>query len=208
MKFHIGAKFKPTRDCNADDVVFIFDRMGNPAQPFHKLVRGQTFGYYLDMGLDRIIDKVEKINENMVRFKLKYVKSPFLADLVMYFASIYSAEYADHLQKAGTPSLLDRDPIGTEPFEFVSYQKDAVIRYKVFDTYWDGHPKIDNLIFAITPDASVRFAKLKANECQVMSYPKPADLATMKTNKDINLIAKPGMNIGYIAFNVEKTVRQ
>ncbi|PUA19636.1 ABC transporter substrate-binding protein [Glaciimonas sp. PCH181] len=204
VKFHSNTKFKPSRDFNADDVVFTFDRMGDPANPYHTLARGQTFGYYLDMGLDRIIDKVEKVDDNTVRFKLKHPESPFLADLVMYFASIYSAEYAGQLQKAGTPELLDRDPIGTGPFEFVSYQKDAVIRYKAFDAYWDGRPKIDNLIFAITPDASVRFAKLKANECQVMSYPKPADLAAMKADKDINLISKPGMNIGYIAFNVDK----
>ena len=36
------------------------------------------------------------------------------------------------------------------------YQKDAVIRYKAFPEYWGGKAKIDDLVFAITPDASVR----------------------------------------------------
>jgi dipeptide transport system substrate-binding protein len=31
--------------------------------------------------------------------------------------------------------------------------------------------KIDNLIFAITTDASVRMQKLKKNECQVTLFP-------------------------------------
>ncbi len=204
VKFHSNAKFKPTRDFNADDVVFTFSRMGDPKNPYNKLAVGQTFGYYLDMGLDKIIDKVEKVDDNTVVFKLKHAEAPFLADLVMSFASIYSAEYAGNMQKQNNMTAIDTDPIGTGPFEFVSYQKDAVIRYKAFDAYWNGRPKLDSLIYAITPDASVRYAKLKANECQVMSYPKPADLALMKADANVNLISKPGMNIGYIAFNVNK----
>ena len=56
-----------------------------------------------------------------------------MADMAMDFASILSAEYADKMMAAGTPDVIDREPIGTGPFQFVSYQKDAVIRYKAFD---------------------------------------------------------------------------
>ena len=71
---------------------------------------------------------------------------------------------------------------------FVDYQTDAVIRYKAFPAYWGGKQKIDQLVFAITPDASVRYAKLKKNECQVMPYPNPADLPQMRKEANINLI--------------------
>jgi dipeptide transport system substrate-binding protein len=204
VKFHSSAKFKPTRDFNADDVLFSFNRMGDPSHPFHKLAAGQSFGYYLDMGMDKIIDKVEKVDDSTVVFKLKHPEAPFIADLGMDFASILSAEYADNMKKAGTPEVIDREPIGTGPFQFVSYQKDAVIRYKAFDPYWGGRPKLDNLIYAITPDASVRYAKLKANECQVMAFPKPADIELMKADPAITMMTKPGLNVGYISFNVEK----
>ena len=80
------------------------------------------------------------------------------------------------------PTSIDREPIGTGPFQFVSYQKDAVIRYKAFDQHWGGRPKIDNLVYAITTDASVRYAKLKTGECHVMAFPKPADVALMKND--------------------------
>jgi hypothetical protein len=89
--------------------------------------------------------------------------------------------------------------VGTGPFQFVSYQKDAVIRYKAFDAYWGGRPKIDNLVFAITTDASVRFAKLKTGECHVMAFPKPADIALMKADPNITLVQQNGLNVGYIA---------
>ena len=103
--------------------------------------------------------------------------------------------------KAGTPQKVDLQPVGTGPFQLVVYQRDAVIRYKAHPDYWAGKAAIDTLIFAITPDASVRYLKLKAGECQIMSFPHPADLAAMKKNKGINLMEKDGLNIGYLAYN-------
>ena len=204
VKFHSNARFKPTRELNADDILFSFNRMADPKHPFHATMVGQTFAYYEDMGLDKIVARVEKLDPMTVRFHLKHAEAPFLADLAMDFASILSAEYAERMLAAGTPEVIDREPIGTGPFQFVSYQKDAVIRYKAFDAHWDGRPKLDNLIYAITPDASVRYAKLKANECQVMAFPKPADIAAMKADKNIVMMTKEGLNIGYVGFNVEK----
>ncbi|MFT5961855.1 MAG: dipeptide transport system substrate-binding protein [Burkholderiaceae bacterium] len=204
VKFHSSAKFKPTRDMNADDIVFTYNRMADPQHPFHKNTPGTTYAYFEDMGMNKIVDKIEKVDAMTVRFKLLHPEAPFLADLAMDFNSVQSAEYADKMKAAGTPEVIDREPIGTGPFQFVSYRKDAVIRYKAFDTYWGGRPKIDNLIYAITPDASVRYAKLKAGECHVMAFPKPADIALMKADPELTLYSKEGLNIGYVAFNVEK----
>jgi dipeptide transport system substrate-binding protein len=204
VKFHSSARFKPSRDFNADDVLFSFNRMADVNHPFHQLATGASFSYFLDMGMDKIVDKVSKADAYTVVFKLKHPEAPFIANLGMDFASILSAEYADKMKAAGTPEVIDREPVGTGPFQFVSYQKDAVIRYKAFDAYWDGRPKLDNLVFAITPDASVRYAKLKANECQVMAFPKPADIELMKADPAITLLSKEGLNVGYISFNVEK----
>ncbi len=67
--------------------------------------------------------------------------------------------------------------------------------------YWEGKAPIDNLIFAITPDASVRYQKLKAGECQVMAYPNPADLPTMKADPKLQVLEQEGLNVGYFAYN-------
>ncbi|MEX9626573.1 ABC transporter substrate-binding protein, partial [Proteus mirabilis] len=99
---------------------------------------------------------------------------------------------------------VDLNPIGTGPFQLQQYQKDSRILYKANDKYWGKKPDIDRLVFSITPDASVRYAKLQKNECQAMPYPNPADIAKMKQNNDIQLLEQPGLNVGYISFNVEK----
>ncbi|HEY9550162.1 MAG TPA: ABC transporter substrate-binding protein, partial [Kiloniellaceae bacterium] len=126
------------------------------------------------------------------------------ANLAMDFASILSAEYAEKMMEAGTPEQVDLEPVGTGPFQLVAYQKDAVIRYKSNPDYWKGKAAIDNLIFAITPDASVRYQKLKAGECHVMPYPNPADIEAMKSDPDINLLQQEGLNVGYLAYNTQE----
>jgi dipeptide transport system substrate-binding protein len=204
VKFHSNANFKPTRDFNADDVVFSWNRMADDNHPFHKMTAGQTFSYFDDMGMKNIVDNVQKIDDYTVRFNLKRPEAPFLADMAMDFASILSQEYFDAMQKKGTPNAADVYPIGTGPFEYVSYQKDATIRYKAFDQYWKGRPKIDSLVYSITRDPTARYAKLKTGECQVMAFPKPADLDEMKKDASLSVQQKEGLNIGYIAFNTEK----
>jgi len=203
VKFHTTKLFKPTRDFNADDVIFTFERQGNPKHPYHK-VSGGVYEYFNAMDMPKLIKKIEKVNDYKVIFHLNRPEAPFIANIAMDFASIFSAEYADKMMKAGTPEKVDFEPVGTGPFQMVSYQKDSLIRYISNKKYWQGPAKIDKLVFAITPDASVRYAKLKAGECHVMPYPNPADLAQMRKDKDINLMEQEGLNVGYLAFNNEK----
>lgn len=203
VKFQSNKDFKPTRDMNADDVLFSFERQMNDKHPYHN-VSNLGYEYFIGMDMQNILDHVEKVDEYTVRFHLKQPNAPFLANLGMDFASILSQEYADAMLKAGSPDKVDKNPIGTGPFEFVSYKKDASIRYKAFNDYWKGRSKIDRLVFAITPDASVRYAKLQKGECQIMPYPNPADIDQMKNEKNINVLEKAGLNIGYLAFNTKK----
>jgi dipeptide transport system substrate-binding protein len=202
VKFHTTEWFKPTRELNADDVIFTFDRMINKENAFQKAVPA-SFEYASDMGLPENIVKLEKPDAMTVRITLKTVDAAFLADLAMDFASIHSAEYADQLLKAGKGIDLNTRPVGTGPFVFKRYEKDAQIRYAAFDAYWAGKAKIDNLIFAITVDSAVRAQKLKAGECQVSSYPKPAEVEVLKKDPKIKLQSLNGLNVGYLSLNVK-----
>ncbi|PWR22113.1 ABC transporter substrate-binding protein [Zavarzinia compransoris] len=203
VKFHTGKTFTPTRDFNADDVLFSFNRMWKKDHPYHG-VSGGAYDYFGDMGMADMLASIDKVDDYTVRFVLTKPNAPFIANLAMDFATILSAEYADALLKAGTPEKLDQEPIGTGAFSFVQYQKDAIIRFKANDAYWAGKPKLDSLIFAITPDASTRWAKLKAGECHIAPYPNPQDLETMKATPGVTLMQQPGLNVGYLAFNTEK----
>ncbi|MGL4957737.1 MAG: ABC transporter substrate-binding protein [Plesiomonas sp.] len=203
VKFHSNKLFTPMRDFNADDVVYSLMRQKDANHPYHK-VSGGTYEYFQGMDMQNLIGSVEKVDDYTVRITLTRPEAPFLANLAMDFASILSAEYADKMLAAKTPEKVDLEPIGTGPFTFAQYQKDSTIRFRAFPEYWEGKAQVDKLVFSITPDAAVRFAKLQKGECQVMPYPNPADLAQMKQDPQINLLTQEGLNVGYLAFNTEK----
>ncbi|NJM31081.1 MAG: ABC transporter substrate-binding protein [Rhizobiales bacterium] len=204
VKFHSGVNgFTPTRDLNAEDVIWSFERMWKADHPYAK-VSGGSYDYFNDMGMPDSLASIEKGADDLtVVMKLKEPNAPIIANLGMDFATIHSAEYAKFLMDKGTPEQFDQIPVGTGSFQFVDYQKDAVIRFKAFDG-WAGKPKVDDLIYAITPDPTARYAKLKANECQVMIAPNPADLDAMSKDPDINLMSQAGLNIGYLSINAQK----
>ncbi len=203
VKWHSNKTFKPTRNFNADDVIFSFERQWKDANPYHK-VSGGGYDYFSDMDMPKLLKSIDKVDDYTVRFVLNEPNAPFLADLAMDFATIQSKEYADALLKAGHPEMIDQDPIGTGPFEFVQYVKDATIRYKAFPAYYGSKAKVDTLVYSINKDPSVRVAKLKANECQIAFGPRPADVPGLKADKNVNVMAQAGLNIGYIGMNTKK----
>ncbi len=179
VKFNSNKYFTPTRDFNAEDVVFTVMRQKDPANPYHK-VSGGNYEYFTDMGLDKLITKVEAVDEHHVRFTLSQPNAAFVADWAMDFASILSAEYADAMLKKGTPEYVDNWPIGTGPFALQQYKQDSLIRYIANPHYWQGEVASKHLIFSITPDPQTRLAKLKTNECQIIPAPLPEQRRTTR----------------------------
>lgn len=203
VSFHSGFGFKPTRSFNTDDVLFSFHRQSDPSHPYHK-VGGGHFHYFNNMGMGKIIKEIKKISPTKIEFVLHRKEAPFLSDLAMDFTSIHSAEYAQFLMDSKKSEKFDLEPIGTGPFAFESYQKDSVIKYKGFENYWDGKPKIDRLIFAITIEPSLRLQKLLANECQLSPQIDQADVDKVRNNSKLKLFEIEALNVGYVALNTQK----
>jgi dipeptide transport system substrate-binding protein len=204
VKFHSGVGgFKPSRDFNADDVLFSFNRQWKEDHPYAK-VSGGKYDYFSDMDMPKLLASLDKVDERTVKMVLNEPNAAILANLAMDFAAIHSAEYADFLAKANKKEQFDQVPVGTGPFSFVVYQKDAVIRFKAHKTYWGEKALVDDLVYAITPDAGARYSKLKAGECHFSVYPRPADLPEMQKDAALKVISQPGLNIAYWAFNHEK----
>ncbi len=207
VRWQSNTAFKPGRPFNANDVVFTFNRMADKAAPYHGL--DSAYPEFLDL-LEPAFKAVRKLDEHTVAIDLKQPYAPLLNALSMQPFSISSAEYADAMQRAGTPEQLDRSPIGTGPFQFVQYQRDSTVRFRAFPDYWGkaaGSPRtarVDNLVFTITPDPAIRYAKLRAGECQVARYPNPADLDAMRADPALRVQESPIAAISYISFRTDR----
>ncbi len=204
VQFQVTDYFKPARALNADDVVFTFNRMLDANHPWHKIAGPSGFPHAQSMGLATLIKSVSKVDNSTVKFELSEPNATFLPILTMGFASIYSAEYADQLAKAGKQADLNAKPIGTGPFVLKRYTKDAMIRYDANPAYWGVKPKIDKLVYVITPDASVRTQKVKAGECQIALSPKPQDVLTAKGDKSLKVMQTPAFMTSFVALNTQK----
>lgn len=200
VKFHTTDYFKPSRELSADDVLFSFQRMLDPQNPWHKIAQS-GFPHAQSMQLPALIKSIEAPDAHSVRFTLNRADSTFLATLSMGFASIYSAEYTAQLLKAGTPEKLNSQPIGTGPFVFKRFQKDAVVRYEAFKDYFAGKSDVDTLVYAITADANVRLQKVRQNECQIALSPKPLDIQAASEDDSLKVEKTEAFMTAFVAIN-------
>ncbi len=203
VKWHSNAHFTPSRDFNADDMIFMIERQWKEDHPFFH-VSSSNHSYFNAMGLSRLIKSVERVNAYTVRVVLNEPKASFLSSLALAFTGIQSQEYAEAMLKAGTPEKIDQAPIGTGPFSFVSYDPDKSIRFQAFPAYWLGQARIKELVFDITPNAFDRWAKLEKGDCHVMPYPDPGNLETIRSNPQVTVLEQPGLNVAYLAYNTRK----
>ena len=110
VKFHTTKGFKPSRDFNANDVLYSFNRQWKKDHPDHKL-SGGSYEYFNGMDMPKLLKSIKKTDDYTVVFTLNEPEAPFIANMAMDFASILSAEYSRKMNKAGTPDKIDQNPV-------------------------------------------------------------------------------------------------
>src|SRR5262245_32998624 len=70
VKWHNHRAWKPTRDFNADDMIFAIERQWKESNPYFK-VTSSNHSYFNDMGLPKLLKSVEKVNDYTVRITLE-----------------------------------------------------------------------------------------------------------------------------------------
>lgn len=203
VQFHQTDYFSPSRALNADDVVFTFNRIMQPEHPFH-LQGGGNYPFFQSVDWADLVNSVTAENTHRVRFELSRPDSSFLSNLATDFAAILSAEYANNLLQTGRLSRLDNMPIGTGPFRFKEYQKDVLIRFYRHPQYWRELAKPGQLVFDIVPNNARRMAKLFTHECDIVAFPRVAELGLISKRPDVGVQESTSMNIGFWAFNTAK----
>ncbi|MDG1122637.1 MAG: ABC transporter substrate-binding protein [Glaciecola sp.] len=203
VKFHNTNYFTPTRNFNADDVIFSFQRWLDDAHPYHD-VNNATYPYFSSLNLSKTIASIDRINGYRIEIKLFERDSSFLANLATDFAVILSQQYGEYLLVNQQPENIDFYPIGTGPFRFDEYRKNQFIRLLPHLEYWKDVDLADQLIYDITPSSSIRFAKLRTGECDSIAYPSQAEITIMQADPNIVVQEAPGLNVGFWAFNTAK----
>ncbi|MEP4645487.1 MAG: ABC transporter substrate-binding protein, partial [Lentilitoribacter sp.] len=203
VKFHKTSYFTPTRDFNADDVIFSINRQFDQNHSFYNYIEASTWELFQGMSMPTLIKTIEKLDDYKVKITLNRPEASMLANLAMDFASVLSAEYASQIKASNKKHDLNFNPIGTGPFQFVNYSLNSAIRYQAHPLYWKAKQNIENLVFSITRDATVRAQKLVAGECHISAYPTPSDISYLKNKPNLKVLEQEGLNIGFMAYNTK-----
>ncbi|QQF77777.1 ABC transporter substrate-binding protein [Histophilus somni] len=227
VKFHHTDWFKPSRDFNADDVLFSFNRIlgQNIALPeldqntlhyknpqykvYHEQRKKVHFPYFDSIKLNEKIQEVKAINPYQVQIILFKPDASVLSHLASQYAIIFSQEYALQLNADDNLVQLDNLPVGTGPYQVKDYFRNQYVRLVHNPNYWQKNVNLENVIIDLSTNRSGRLIKFFNNECHIASYPELSQLGLLRHNDEKYYIKSiEGMNLSYIAFNFQKTLMQ
>lgn len=213
VKWHSTDSFKPSRDFNADDVLWTLQRQIDPSHPGAKAAPA-GFPYANSGDWKNLFKSVEKIDDHTVKLTLTKPYAPLLERFAHPALAIVSAEYGKQLDKAATPLQISSHPVGTGPYQLKKFDKGAQARYDANPRYWRQKPAIDKLIIATVSDPAVRAQKLLAGECHLADTIKPQDRPRFDGNAQFAVTPLRIQSSSQLFFNVgrkpfdDKRVRQ
>jgi len=227
VKFHRTPWFTPTRDFNAEDVVFSINRVlghdtylptlsddvvtyKNPQYKiFHEQAKKVHFPYFESIKLNQKIKSITATNPYQVKIDLFEPDASILSHLASQYSIIFSQEYAYQLSADDNLTQLDTHPVGTGPYQVKDYVYNQYVRLVRNEDYWKKEAKIENIIVDLSTDRNGRLVKFFNNECQIASYPEVSQIGLLKSNdKHYYMQSTDGMNLAYLAFNFEKPLMQ
>ncbi|MBX7167016.1 MAG: ABC transporter substrate-binding protein [Pirellulales bacterium] len=188
-----GVRFHDGTPCDADAVVFTFERL---IVPNHPGVFDPLIPYAPDFAT---IAEVKAVAPLVVEFRLKEPSAVFEANLAMFPASIVSPTAVKrHGRSFGV------NPVGTGPFKFVRWVRQQELVLEANAEHWRGRPQIDRVVFVPVKEPAVRVKQLDRGEIHLADDLPPAELDALASHPGIRLQEVPGINIGYLAINADK----
>ena len=156
--FHLrkGVKFQNGEIFKADDVLYTFDRMLNPATKalntdFMDMIAGAK---------ERMSGKADKvsgikvIDDNTIEITLADSYAPFLANIATPAGSIFNRKATEAAsEKFG---LEPNVTIGSGPFMYTENLVNDHFTFTAYKNYWRGAPALKGIIYKIIPDADTQ----------------------------------------------------
>ena len=142
VKFQTTDFFTPTRDFNADDVVFTFERQWKKDDPWNQYTAGAAWEYFDGMSMPDLLKEIVKVDDHTVKFVLNRPEAPMLANLGDGFRLDRVegiCRQARGRRQEGACSTSSRSaPV---PSSSSTTRRTRSIRYKAHPDYWNGKPR-------------------------------------------------------------------
>lgn len=192
FKLRQGVKFHDGTDFNAEAVKFNVDR--NTVNKTEDMTYADFVWGYVDPSKTKVVD------DYTISITLKQPSTPFLANLAMVFGAPMVSPTA--AQKGD----LMTNPVGTGPYKFSEWKKDQDVKLVANDDYWDkdNKAKIQNVVIRTIKDASTKIIELQTGNVDIIDGIDTNQISQLEADNNITVSKTPGMNINYMAYNIEK----
>jgi peptide/nickel transport system substrate-binding protein len=179
LKLRENATFQDGAPVNAEAVTFNFN--GILAEKSTAFYRGQLLN---------VVDKVEAVDKNTVRFKLKAPS----ATLPYLLASTHMMMIS--------PKSTETNPVGAGPYRVTDIERGTRVDLDAWDGYYrKGLPRTKKLRFVSYADENLRVAALEAGDVDIIEYVPWQSMAKIESNAKLVLDTVDGPFM-YLIFNV------
>ncbi len=183
VKWHDGKKF------TSKDVVFTYNTILDP-----KVFNSIKSNY-------KEVKSVKALDDYTI--EITYKKAYFKA-LEIWMVGILPYHLLKDEKNLMTSSF-NKSPIGTGPYTLESFKVGQDIKLKANDTYFEGKPKIDELLYKFIPDTNTSFLFLKQKKLDLSSL-TPLQIDRQIDNdfkKSFEIIESQSFSYSYVGLNLK-----
>lgn len=183
VKLRHGVRFHDGHELTSADVVYTFRSFLDPG-----FISPRKGAY-------RMLAGVQALDPYTVQFTLNEPFASFPINLVMPIAPVNAGpKFREH-------------PIGTGPYEFVSYTTDDQVVLKANPAYWGGAPRNAGLVLKVVPDDTMRGLELEKGSVDlVINILSPDIIAQLRHRRSLQVIEAPGTDYAYLGFNLRDPI--
>ncbi len=172
-----------------EDVKFSFERILDPES-----------GAANHKALMDLIDHIEIVDSDTIRFILKNPSPAFINILATTTAKIISKSFVDG------GGDLNKDLMGTGPFKLAEYTPAVSLKVEKNKSYFKkGLPYLDGIDFIFYKDGTTRVTALRSGAIDLMGYIPWKQMKAIESNDKLQLLSDKGMLFMFALYNVKKS---
>ena len=187
VSFHNGEPF------NAAAVKYTFDRLlGEQGK------KGPQRSNYTS------IESIEIVDDYTVDFVMNKVDPVLITKLAGYGAMIVPPKYIEEVGE----EAFDRQPVGTGPYQVVSYEPSVDLKLKRFDDYWNGMAKTELVNIRFISEPATRMAELMSGGVDISLHVPNTAVETLKKNNSVDLVSVTGPTVNMMRFKANDSITE
>lgn len=176
VTFHDGTPF------NADAVIYSINRVKDDP-------KNRWYDQY------NFVDSISVVDDHTIKI---ITKEPY-APTISILADVRSSSMV-----SPSAASLSIEPVGTGPFQFVSYDPDVKLSLKKNDNYWNGPVKADGAVVNYISQPETRALMLEGDEVDIAQAIPAQWYEAMQNKASLNVVSKDIMRTYFLFVNTAK----